>query len=446
MKCADTAPGGAACCGLEWPRLAAWLLVAGSFVYVLTALHAVVLGDSAASRLATVMSLVHEGTWYIDRPGGAEPNPFEQRTIDKVEVDGRILSTKPPVLPLAMTAEYAVLHALLGWDLRDPAYWKPVLQFMIVTLCIVPYAIGCVFFLWLLELLIADPRQRLIPLAALLFGTQLPGFATQLNNHTPAIAALIAALYFTVGIWSGRLAPSRPRLVGFGVAAALVFTLDMPLTLFVGVAGLGLIWKHPVRAAIWGGAGMLPILAVHFGAMLYVTGSPLPIQMHKAWYLFESSAWRNPGGIDALNEPWGTYLFHSTFGRYGIFLLYPALLAGPVALVCCAWRREYAAARAGYAAAALSIAVLYAYYVKSTNNYGGAAYGFRWGMGSMPLLVLMGIPVFQRIRRPWAWGLFALAMGVSAYSAWECYRAPWGDSHEWTCRLLFGPPYLKPGG
>lgn len=427
------------------------LIILGSFLVVVSALHAVVLGDSASSRLATVYSLVHEGTWYIDRPADQPANPFESKqegslggTIDKVELNGRLLSTKPPILPLAMTAGYWLMHYGAGWDLTERAELKRVMQVFNLTLVMIPYLIGLIFFARLLSLLIENPYQRLLPLAALAFGTQLPGFATQLNNHTPAIAALIVALYFAIGLASGKLAPSRHRFFGFGLACALVFTLDMPLTLFVAVAGLGLLYRFPRQAVLWGGMGMLPLLALHFGVMLYVTGSPLPIQMHKDWYLYEASAWRNPGGIDALNEPKGTYLYHMTFGRFGVFLLYPILLIGPFGCLY-ALRREMAPWRVYYLAGAATVVLLFAYYVKTTNNYGGGAYGFRWGMGAMPIFILMGIPVFRRVSRPWAWAAIAVLMAVSMYSAWECYREPWGDSHEWTCRWLFGSPYLKSG-
>jgi len=81
------------------------------------------------------------------------------------------------------------------------------------------------------------------------------------------------------------------------------------------------------------------------------------------------------------------------------------------------------------------------YYTLRTNNYGGAAYGFRWHLVSMPVLLLMGIPVWNGVRTPLRWCLALALLGVSMYSAWECYTTPWGANQEWTCRLLFGPSY-----
>lgn len=422
-------------------RIAAWAIMIVSFALVLYGLHSVETGDSSNSRLATVYSLVHEGTWYIDRPLDQAPNPFEQGTIDKIELNGRILSTKPPLLPLAMTAEYVGLRQVFGWDLEVRDELRQIMRTMILTLVMIPHAIGIIFFFLLLRLLIDDPWQRLLPLFALAFASQLPGFATELNNHSPAIGALLAALYFAIGVTSGKLAPAPWRFAAYGFAGALVFTLDMPLTIFVAAAGCGLLWKHPKPAVLWGGVGLLGPLAIHFGANYQVTGSLLPVQSHRELYLFESSAWRHPGQIDALNEPKGTYLFHMTFGRFGVFLLYPILLMG-FAGCYVAWRDRMREWRNYYLAGLACFAALGYYYVSGTNNYGGAAYGFRWGMGAMPILLLMGIPAFNRVRGPLAWTVVSVLMVVSMYSAWECYWAPWGACHEWTCRWIFGAPYL----
>lgn len=420
---------------------AEWFLLAAAFVYVLSGIHSVVLGDSANSRLATVYSLVHDGTWHIDRPSDQPPNMFEQGTIDKIELNGHILSTKPPVLPLAMTGEYVVLKKALGWNLEVREDLKRIMQVMILTLVMLPHAVGIVFFALLLRILIDDPWQRLLPLFSLAFATQLPGFATQLNNHSPAIGALLVALYFGIGISSGALDPAGWRFVVFGLAGALVFTLDMPLTIFVAASGCGLLWKYPKAAVLWGGLGLLAPLLVHFAANYLATGSPMPVQTRKSLYLFESSAWRQPGGIDALNEPKGTYLFHMTFGRFGTFLLFPILLMGPAGFLI-ALRQGMGPWRNYYWGAVACIVALGYYYVSGTNNYGGAAYGFRWAMGAMPILILMGIPAFQKVKGPWAWTVVALLLTVSLYSSWECHQAPWGACHEWTCRWIFGAPYL----
>ena len=395
-------------------------------------------GDTVTSRLATVYALVHDGTWRIDRPADLPPNPFEPQCVDKVMVNGRLVSSKPPLLSLLMTGEYVVLRAVAGLNLDHKNDLRPILNFMVLTLCQASFAIGMAFCAAAVSLFIRNPLRAAVPLVLLAFASPLPGYAQQLNNHTPAAAALMAALYFALALGTGKRPPAAWRFVAFGFCSGLVFGFDLPVVVFAAVAGLLLAWQFPRQTLLWAPVGALLPLLLHCGGLWMATGGILPVQMRGATYLYESSYWRNPLGIDALNEPRALYLFHITFGRFGLFLLFPALLAA-------VWgmgetlRRGPSQLRIPVGLTACAFLVLTAYYVKSTNNYGGASYGFRWYIGSVPVLLLLGIPLFDRLRSPLGWGTLACAGIVSGYSAWECLQAPWGAGHEWTCRLLFGP-------
>ena len=408
--------------------------------FAVAGLRTVYLTETAASRLATVYALAHHGTWFIDRPLDEPPNPFERATIDKAEVMDHLLSTKPPVLPLLMTGEYLLLRWGPGWTLEDRQDIRAILRFMITTLVLIPFVAGLVFFARTLNMLVENPWWRVPPLLALALGTQYAGFAAQFNNHVPATALLIIMLYYTLGLCAGHLRPVWWRFVLIGLTGTLVFTLDMPATIFVAAAGLFVLFRFPRPALTWAVLGGLGPLLVHFGLMLAVTHSPLPIQMHEDWYLFESSYWRNPGGIDALNTPKVRYLFHMTFGRYGVFLLFPVLVTGLAGFVLALARRGLKC-RQYILAGGAALLVLTAYYLYKTNNYGGAAYGFRWYIAAMPVLLLMGLPVLARTRRLWQGAVIALLLAVSTYSAWECYRHPWGSDVAWPSRVLFGPGY-----
>jgi hypothetical protein len=428
------------------PRRAVWAWVAEA-VILLAALGAacwglqtVILGDSLSSRLATVDALVHHGTWYIDRPEGEPRSVFEARTVDKVRLDGRILSTKPPMLPLIMTAEYWALNRFLDWDLATRETLKSSIQVMTFTLSVIPFLVALYFFSRVLGVLAISPAYRVALLFVAAFGTQLTGFAATFNNHVPAAGALMVALYFALALGTGKREPSAWRFAAFGFFAGLVFTLDMPVTIYVALAGLYLIVRFPRQAILWGGAGIAVPLGIHFIAMLVSSGSVLPIQMREGLYLYEGSPWRNPLGIDGLNEPLGTYLFGMTFGRYGTFLLFPVLLLGLGAVVMALISSKLPhrwAVLTGF----LGFVVLTAYYATSTNNYGGMAYGFRWHMASMPVLLLMAGPLLERWRPRAGWAVIALLTAVSMYSAYECFRQPWSVDEEWTVRLFFGPIY-----
>ena len=354
-------------------------------------------------------------------------------------VRGRMLSSKPPVLPLFMAAEYAALQRLFGMTLDSPEDTNQIIRIMSISLIGLPYILGLIFFLKTLRLFIDDPMARLICLAALAFATQLWGYATNINNHMPAAGLLIIALHYALGLASGKM-PSAPwRFFLFGFLGALVPTIDMPAGIFVFAAGLYLLYRHPRQTLIYTTLGVIPPLAVHFGIMTAITGSPIPVQTRNELYLYETSYWRNPRGIDALNEPKLVYLFHITFGRVGLFALFPilflGLLAGLAALIRPAY--PYRPLLLGGLAA---FAVLTTYYTTQTNNYGGEAFGFRWYIIAMPVLMLMAAPLLARFQRPWQWLLTALFLGVSFYSAWQCATTPWGSNREWTT-VLYGRSY-----
>jgi hypothetical protein len=248
------------------------------------------------------------------------------------------------------------------------------------------------------------------------------------------------AVYFALGIGSGRLAPTAWRFALFGFAAAMTFTLDMPVTIFPAFAGLWLLWRFPVPALLWGGLGALGPLALHFAATYAATGGFMPVQTNPEAYLYEGSYWRNPQCMDALNEPKGTYLFHMLIGRHGLFSLFPVLgigLAGALVAI----KRKDTAWRGWILGALAAFFMLTVYYLKKTNNYGGEAYGFRWFIGAMPILLLMGAPLIASLRARWKWWFVCFMIAVSFYSAFECAKSPWGANREWTCQLFLGGSY-----
>jgi len=422
-------------------RYVEWLVIILATLFAFMGLREVYLGDSLSSRLATVWSLTQVGTWYIDQPD----NPFTALTVDKCELDDRLLSTKPPIIPLLITAQYVVLDAMAGVNLEDKASLKWFLQLITLTLTVLPFSLLLICFRSIMCRLSISDLTRLLTLILLAFATQLPGFAAQFNNHIPATAMLVVALLcvMVISVPKSTATTTCMRLyfVVFGISGGLVFTMDLPLTIFVVFLGLYLLWHYPVQTLLWGGLGMLLPLGVHFAVMVWVTGSPLPVQVRSELYLYEASYWRNPMGIDALNEPKGTYLFHMTFGRHGVFSLFPVLLVGVVAAVLAVFRKELPG-RQYILASSGAIVILFAYYVLRTNNYGGAAYGFRWAIGIMPLLLLMGLPVTQYLlNKKLGRIVLVLLFLVSLFSAWECYNAPWGENLEWTCRLFFGSSF-----
>lgn len=411
------------------------MVISVAFIFVLLGSYPQFAGDTAYSRLATVYALTNFGVWHIDRPEGEPPIDFEQKTIDKVMVDGHMYSSKPPMLPLFMTGEYIALNRLFRLDLDDEGDTKEIIRWMTITFSGLSYLVVLIFFAKTLRLFVDDPMSRLFCLGALAFGTQLWGYGATINNHEPAAALVIVSIYLALGLASGKLDPTRGRFFLFGVSAGLVPTIDMPGAIFPFIAGLYLLYTLPEPTLRWATLGAGIPLLVHVYIMVHITGDPRPVQMNKELYLYEASYWRNPRGIDALNEPKLVYLFHMTFGRCGIFSLYPVTFLGLIAALK-AWCDKQLPYRIHILYGALAFLVATLYYATSTNNYGGEAYGFRWYIVAMPVLMLMAAPLVAQIRSRWAWLGVALMLGISFYSAWQCSVSPWGSNHEWTVRIL----------
>lgn len=419
--------------------LARGAIIVTALALALLGLRTVTVNDNTFSRLATVYALVHHGTWYIDTGEGAPENPFAALTVDKVLVDGHFLSSKPPVLPLLMSGVYWVLLHVSPLCFDHEHDLKRILQIFTIVFGIIPFAASLALFARMLSQYTPSAPWRTLPLLlALAFGTQYAAFAPQFINHVPGAAACLGAVYLGLGMLTGTLAPHPLRFVAFGVLGGLTHTLEIPLTAYIAALGLALLVRFPRQTLLWGGLGLIPWVLLQ--ALLYwtMTGTPLPVQTRHDLYLYENSPWRAPVGIDGLNEPKPLYAFHLLVGRHGTFLLFPVLLFGLFAALRALRDRELPL-RGFLVGGGACTALIFAYYIRGTDNYGGAAYGFRWAIGVMPILLAMAAPLLAQARSKAFWTLFTAALTVSVYSTAECYLNPWSTDAEWTARLLFGP-------
>lgn len=390
-------------------------------------------GDTLFSRLATVQSLSEYGSWSIADPSIGLSDPYEPRTVDKVEIDGKIYSSKPPLLPILMLSELVALSPLTGWLLDNPEDPRLAAWILTVTWSGIPFVlmIACV---WLFARRCAPgsvAAPAFIALAAAA-GTQAGAYATIFNNHVIAAAAVAGSFLFALRL---REKEGWGDAIAFGLCAGFCATMDIPTAIYPALLGL---WLAPARLrpllmfAV--PAAALPI-AIQTAALIAATGSPLPVQMHGDWYFYENSYWRNPGGVDALADPKGLYLFHITLGRVGLFSLFPITALGLAGLVA-AWRGNDTRMQALTAIGAIASTILLVYYALTTNNYGGEAFGFRWSIAVAPVLLLMAVPVMASVRRPWQWAAVTVLLAVSVVSAVQCVQHPWQTNTEWTTRIF----------
>ena len=422
--------------------LAGLMLIAGTLLR-----PGIYIGDSINSRLATVYALAHYGSWNLESPDPDHPNPFEARTVDKVVVQGRLISSKPPLLPLLMTLIYLPFR-MVGWTLDDPDTLKPFSIAVIFLLCQLPFAAGIWAFMRLTSWM--SPIPWIILGGMLVFASPLFGYAQQFSNHVPAAAALCGALWCLWRLLDPDCPPSSgvKDALGFGFFSALVFALDIPAIIYCATAGLLLIPTGKIRLLPWILVGFMPIFLTQEICYWIISGSLLPVQTRPELYQYEWSYWRHPLGIDALNESRLIYLFHALIGRSSVFFLFPVFFIGfifPVLHLIKIIKKDHKKIKGDTFISFLlllwgAFCVLTLYYTVKTNNYGGAAYGFRWHLASYPVLALCCAHPISRIKTWYGWLILLLLTGISCWSAWECLQEPWGNSPNWAMRWIFGPP------
>ncbi len=391
-------------------RWAIWVLLYAVALLALPRIRCQVVGANDSSRYSTMIALVEQGTPYID---GVD---LSRRTMDKVRVNGRDLSTKPPVLSTIGAGIYYVLHK--GFGLTFKKNEAVVVPILVALLCTLPL----LALLWMFYGLIR--RESIAPPAALGITAMLGlttlcfPFGTILVNHLPSTTALFAMFVCARELRAGRQ-DSPWYAFGAGLAGCLAVTFELTAVFPVVALGGYLLWARRQ----WRYAGMVLLgaagpAAVHLVLTWWSTGGVLPVQLRKSLWHFEGSYWNQPKSWDALDQPKWQYGLYCFFGGRGLFTLTPVLLLALPALwrglrrgggAIARWpdgtpgRAETVAVLAGFAGLATFI-------ILRTNNYGGGHYGMRWFLMMVPLLLALTAPLLAGIRS--RFGLVGLALLV----------------------------------
>ncbi|MEZ6071330.1 MAG: hypothetical protein R3C10_13925 [Pirellulales bacterium] len=288
------------------------------------------------SRWCTIRALVEHGTYAIDEVI-AEPN---WDTIDMVKhPNGRLYSSKPPLLATLMAGQYWLINRLSGATLGTHPY--AVGRAMLVTLNVVPLMIlvGCAA--WFAERLARTDWARIFVVAMAAFGTFLSTFAVTLNNHIPGAVCAAIALVAAYRIWRD----DERRIVYFavcGVFAAMTAACELPALSFTAALSAALLWKAPRETLLGFLPGMALVAVAFFGTNYAAVGSLRPPYMHRGegdnWYDYEyevngrvrQSYWKDRQGVDRGEPSRAKYALHVLVGHHGIFSLTPVwLLAIP---------------------------------------------------------------------------------------------------------------------
>ena len=374
-------------------------------------------------------------------------------TIDMVkharkgDGDGReyLYSSKPPLLPTLTAAPYWLIHRATGATLGSHPY--EIGRAMLVLINVVPLVISLVLLSRLVERFGTTDWGRIFVVAAAVFGTFLTTFAVVLNNHLPAAASTMVAVYAAVRI----LFDGERRLRYFGLAglfAAFAVACELPALAFLGALSAGLLWKVPRQTLLAYVPAVLMVGAAFFSTNWIAHQDLRPPYAHRGegddWYDYEyqrtpggpmiESYWRHRVGIDRGEKSVGAYALHVLVGHHGVFSLTPVWLLSIAGLAVWLWKPDDRRLRElAFLIAAISAVCLYFYIFMrplEDRNYGGMTSAFRWMFWLVPLWLLAMVPAADRLARcRWlrAAGLILLAVSVlsAAYPTWNPWTHPW---------------------
>ena len=385
--------------------------------------NSAVRNTNVGSRYGQVEGLVNHGTYAITKTR-------YNRTIDKVRLpNGDYISSKPPLLPTVTAGVYWVYRAVTGYDIRTDE--KKVVLFCNLVMGAFLHVIMLIFWLRLLLLITPKPEVVVLSVAMVAFGFLGMGYAIELNNHSVAACMTTVGFYFAYRIRNEF--DVHPRHWAFvGLIFGFLPAVDVPSGLVSAAVLVYLLtydWKQTVKRALpFAIPG--PIVAATLNYL--VTGSILPVQMQPALRRYPGSYWANPKGVDALDEPKYIYGFNVLIGHHGIFSITPALILGWVYAV-----RTFAAKRAKKAMAfmpetttiAVITAILMAWYIYRTHNYGGNCVGFRWAIAWTPLMfVMVAFYLATTKLQPRHVFYVMAATGITMWHNWQAFWTPWHES------------------
>jgi hypothetical protein len=381
------------------------------------------------SRMATVQTLVEQGTFIIDQT-------VFNNTGDKIFVDGHFYSDKTPILSVAAAGVYAVLHNILGLTL-DPTYCLPDTD---PAAC---RAFGSgephlTALYWLSVIFMGVPSALLIALfwkaliARKVGGTMATGLAVTLGIASPIApystvfsGHIPAAFCLFVGFVLLTRPPDRRSCFWAGMWIGLAANIDLLLALLVATFGIWVMFSRRSLVMPFAIGAAIPFVVT--SAINYIAvGSIIPMYLDPKAYDFPGTVLhKSAGGTEGFYSlEFGLrYTYDMLVGRRGVFAFTPLLLyaLGGAGLVI---RHRHPLRGLTIAALAGSL-LLTAYLIARTDNFGGQAWSTRWFVPLAPMLWFY-IPILFETPRSRLWKI--VLAGAVILSLWN---VPMGLHDAW---------------
>lgn len=398
------------------------LMMAASLLMVVWNLQDSSLNNAnTGSRYATVESLVDYGTYHIDRSRYV-------RTIDKYQVDGHYISSKPPTLPTLAAGVYWAYQHFTGKTIaRYEGDVVRTVSFFTGGVC---HILFLAYFYRLCRLAFRRRLAVLTATAGACFAYLGVGYATHINNHSTAAAFAVMGLYYAVRIRQQRDARWWHWPLA-GLVLGVLPAIDLPGLAVSAALGLYLLTFDWKKTLLWFAPALLPGLATHLYLTYQISGSFKPFYFNGELKTYGNFYFRKPSGIDALREPKLVYAFNALLGHHGLFSMTPLYIFGAYELARSLVKRRWLGESLVVAATVLAFL---GFFIFRTRNYGGWCVGMRWFVPIMPLLLLYFGMWVDRVRLTRVlWAAVLAAFCVSCFNVQDALTSPFQYSvwHNW---------------
>ncbi len=429
------------------------------------------------SRMATVQTLVEQGTFIID-------HTVFNRTGDKVFINGHFYSDKTPVLSVAAASVYAALHNVFGLTL-DPTICVPD-EDIAACRAFAPTGTRFTAFYWLTLILIGGSASLLIVLfwhamlqagasgllatalaVALGLASPIAPYSIVFAGHVPAALCLFAGFMLLIASPGAGARPyplqrsgGPPGAAGFrsreganppeapipaaswdgwrffwaGFLVSLSANIDLTLAVFIVAFGLWLLFaRRPLRALLTYMLGSLIPFAISAAGNYWAAGTIVPLYFDPKAYDFVGTVLNTTvGGTSGFYSfEFGIrYTYDMLVGQRGLFSFTPMLIFAVIGMAIALRRGPQ---RGLIVAVASSSLIFAAYLILRTDNFGGLAWGTRWFVPLVPLWWYFARDAYSAFRnRPRAaavWRtLFWVAVFMSFLTAAQGLHDAWREA------------------
>lgn len=385
--------------------------------------------DDEILRLATIQSLAEQGNLIIDQTA-----PEDVHGV--IRIDGHRYSSQTPGLAALLAGPYWAMR-WMGYNIHENSILVPYLLTLIGATLPVALAGGLVYRMGRLFELRRVWRMALA--LAVVFGGGLISYATVLNAHAPAAAAVLAAAACLIhlgisktprrgggwlmlaGLCAGVAMMIEPTAaIFFLLLAAVIPTMRWTVGLRVGGVLLYLI-------------GALPAIVLHVALTVPAYGSWIPAEMllprppADNWTVAggtqsPSSAEMHSFSDEVPNSTPTVWmmigkttgrLLEALFGSHGLFSHFPLAILALAGIGAVMHRHWPTSTKALAVAAAAGGAVIVLAAVLSRAEWSTAMFASRWFIVFIPLLMFWIGAWLRRGHRPLTWTIAGVLAGFS---------------------------------